>query len=115
MTYHYASFEPGLWTVGTGAVGIDWEPESDHASARDAAARVRWLNGGPDESAAPADGRAERYRIAWHQARQRAANHLAAVVEADQERDYLRRQLAERDDQVAELVVRLAEFSGIPS
>jgi hypothetical protein len=115
MTYHYASFEPGLWTVGTGAVGIDWEPESDHASARDAAARVRWLNGGPDESAAPADGRAERYRIAWHQARQRAQNHLAALIEADAERDALRAALRDRDDEVADLVVRLADFSGITS
>lgn len=46
-SYVYVRSEPQLWTVGyhrpdTGK----WEPESDHGSAREAAARVHWLNGG---------------------------------------------------------------------
>lgn len=36
---------------------------------------------------------AVRYRLAWVSARQRAANHLAALVEADAERDALRAEL----------------------
>lgn len=46
--YHYIQSEPGLWTVGTGAPGKggNWEPESDHGSSEEAAARVRFLNGG---------------------------------------------------------------------
>lgn len=41
--------------------------------------------------------RGERYRLAWQSARQRAANHLAALVEADEERDALRAELRTRD------------------
>ncbi|MET7395571.1 hypothetical protein ABZS66_18985 [Dactylosporangium sp. NPDC005572] len=44
--YHYVSLEPGLWTVGSGTLGVDWEAESDHSSPRAAADRVAWLNGG---------------------------------------------------------------------
>lgn len=58
-------------------------------------------------------GTPDRYRLAWQNARQRAANHLAALVEADTERDYLRAQLRERDDQVAQLVAENADFKGL--
>jgi hypothetical protein len=56
--------------------------------------------------------RAERYRLAWTSARQRAQSHLAALVESDAERDYLAAQLAERDLEVARLTVQLARRSG---
>lgn len=56
-----------------------------------------------------------RYRLAWRNAAQRAENYLAAVVEADAERDFLRAQLKERDAEVAQLVARLAEYTGITS
>lgn len=42
-----------------------------------------------------ADARAERYRLAWTSARQRAMNHLLALVDADDERDGLRQALDE--------------------
>ena len=48
--YHYVKSEPGLWTVGTGTKGVDWIPESDHASSDEAAARVHYLNGGNDNT-----------------------------------------------------------------
>lgn len=56
-----------------------------------------------------------RYRIAWHQARQRAADHLAALVEADAERDHLAVQLRERDEELRDLATRLAQYCGITS
>lgn len=62
-----------------------------------------------------AEREAERYRLAWQNARQRAADLLAALVESDEERDFLRAQLKERDDEVAQLVARLAEYTGITS
>ena len=43
--YVYQSFEPGLWTVGFYRPDGKFEPESDHGSAGEAAARVAWLNG----------------------------------------------------------------------
>jgi len=46
MSYVYRSFEPGLWTVGFYMPDGTWEPESDHGSKDEAAARVAWLNGG---------------------------------------------------------------------
>lgn len=36
---------PGLWTVGFYRPTGEWEPESDHATPKAAAERVRWLNG----------------------------------------------------------------------
>jgi hypothetical protein len=52
--YHYIRTEPDLYTVGTGTPrslgGTDWEPESDHATAAEAARRVAQLNGGGDPS-----------------------------------------------------------------
>ncbi len=62
-----------------------------------------------------AEGECRRYRIAWRQARQRAQDHLAALVESDQERDHLAAQLRERDDDVRDLATRLAEYCGITS
>ena len=45
--YKQTEFPPdgALWTVGHGD-GDTWFPESDHGSPDEAAARVRWLNGG---------------------------------------------------------------------
>lgn len=43
--YTYINSEPGLWTVGDyDAIGR-WQPESDHPSPEEAAARTAWLNG----------------------------------------------------------------------
>jgi hypothetical protein len=42
----YKSFEPGLWTVGFYSPDGKFEPESDHRSPAEAAARVHYLNGG---------------------------------------------------------------------
>lgn len=44
--YVYIRSEPSLWTVGFYGPDGKWEPESDHASPDDAAARVHYLNGG---------------------------------------------------------------------
>ena len=44
----YVKSEPTVWTVGHYRPDGEWEPESDQASADDAAKRVRWLNGGND-------------------------------------------------------------------
>jgi len=43
--YWYKQTEPHLWTVGQDFSG-EWQPESDHGSKEEAAARVRYLNGG---------------------------------------------------------------------
>ena len=53
--YVYWQSEPGLWTVGYiapggGGVNRDRHPESDHGSPAEAAARIRYLNGGDDDS-----------------------------------------------------------------
>lgn len=48
-TWLYLRSEPGLWTVGFYRPDDRWEPESDHGSKDEAAARVRWLNGGRDD------------------------------------------------------------------
>jgi hypothetical protein len=45
-SYVYVRSEPTLWTVGFYQPNGRWEPDSDHGSAKEAAARVRWLNGG---------------------------------------------------------------------
>ena len=44
--YVYLVSEPGLWTVGFYTPSGEWEPESDHKSREEAAARVHYLNGG---------------------------------------------------------------------
>lgn len=41
-----AEFEENLWTVGFYKPDGKWEPESDHSSEEEAAARVNYLNGG---------------------------------------------------------------------
>lgn len=46
MSYIYKRTEPGLWTVGYLGGDGQFEPESDHGSAREAAQMVAWLNGG---------------------------------------------------------------------
>ena len=43
--YVYIKSEPGLWTVGFYDPAGRWQPESDHNSREDAAARVHYLNG----------------------------------------------------------------------
>lgn len=47
MSYVYirSRSEP-LYTVGFYDPGGNWQPESDHESSDEAAARARWLNGG---------------------------------------------------------------------
>lgn len=42
----YKRTEPQLWTVGFYTPDGKWEPESDHSSDAEAAARVHYLNGG---------------------------------------------------------------------
>jgi hypothetical protein len=44
--YVYVRSEPQLWTVGFYSPDGQWHAESDHDSAKEAAQRVRWLNGG---------------------------------------------------------------------
>ena len=50
MSYVYIESEPSVWTVGFYNPSGAWIPESDHALAQMAAERVRWLNGGTDET-----------------------------------------------------------------
>lgn len=50
ITYTYRKTEHVLWTVGDYTPSGEWVPESDHDSPEEAAARVRWLNGGGVES-----------------------------------------------------------------
>jgi hypothetical protein len=54
VSYTYKRTEPGVWTVGGYDPAGRWQPESDHDSPQDAAARVAWLNGsgGPPAPAA---------------------------------------------------------------
>jgi len=47
--YVYIKPEPGLWTVGFYDPAGKWIPETDHATAAEAAKRVAWLNGGKSE------------------------------------------------------------------
>lgn len=42
--YHVHSFEPGLYTVGTGTPGVDWEPVADYSRADVAQAEAEWRN-----------------------------------------------------------------------
>ena len=42
----YGHFEHDLYTVGFYTPEGKWQPESDHGTRDDAAARVRYLNGG---------------------------------------------------------------------
>lgn len=44
--YVYIKSQPGLYTVGFYQPDGTWEPESDHSSTEEAAARVHYLNGG---------------------------------------------------------------------
>ncbi len=44
--YVYRSFEPGLYTVGFYDPSGTFVPESDWRTIEEAAARVRYLNGG---------------------------------------------------------------------
>lgn len=48
--YVYIRSEPGLWTVGHYDPAGKWVPESDWATAREAGARVHYLNGGSDDA-----------------------------------------------------------------
>lgn len=55
MTWVFKQTEPELWTVGhyyESRDGQKWEPDTDHGSPEEAAARVHYLNGGrsPDET-----------------------------------------------------------------
>jgi hypothetical protein len=71
MSYVYVRSEPSLWTVGHYRPTDDWEPESDHGSPEDAAARVAWLNGshgtapGEQTPAAPVPDPTEALREVW--------------------------------------------------
>ncbi len=48
MSFVYRKSEPQLWTVGVYLPDGTYEPESDHESPEDAAARVHYLNGGDE-------------------------------------------------------------------
>jgi hypothetical protein len=43
--YIHSDSDPDLYTVGFYDPEGNWQPESDHKSARDAAERVAWLDG----------------------------------------------------------------------
>ncbi len=43
--YVYIQSEPNLWTVGFYNPDGKWNPESDHGTREEAAARVAYLNG----------------------------------------------------------------------
>lgn len=45
-TWVYIRSEPNLFTVGFYSPDGDWHPDSDYASQKEAAERVRYLNGG---------------------------------------------------------------------
>lgn len=47
-SWTYKQTEPTLWTVGHYDGDDRFQPESDHGTPDEAAARVRWLNGGCD-------------------------------------------------------------------
>ena len=49
----YIQSERELWTVGHYRPNGDWQPESDHSTAAQAAARVHYLNGGKSATADP--------------------------------------------------------------
>jgi hypothetical protein len=51
--YVYIQSEPNLWTVGFYNPAGEFQPESDHADALTAAARVNYLNGGGVHLRAP--------------------------------------------------------------
>jgi hypothetical protein len=61
-----------------------YEPKTPLPLSPTVAPAVEWLV-----------GQVERHRLAWASARQRAANHLLALVDSDQERDALRDALTE--------------------
>lgn len=42
----YRETQSGVWTVGFYSPDKVWNPETDWRTAEEAAARVRWLNGG---------------------------------------------------------------------
>jgi len=46
MSYVYIQTEPRLWTVGFYAPDGSWHTDTDHGSKQEAAAQVRYLNGG---------------------------------------------------------------------
>lgn len=50
MKWIYKHTEPSLWTVGYYEPDGTFEPESDCTGPDEAAARVHWLNGGPQGS-----------------------------------------------------------------
>jgi hypothetical protein len=51
LSWTYIKTELQLWTVGEYGPDGKFEPESDHGSPDEAAKRVRYLNGGADETA----------------------------------------------------------------
>lgn len=55
----YRRTEPTLWTVGFYTPAGTWEPETDHGTADEAAARVHWLNGGTAPDPAPIEHRVD--------------------------------------------------------
>ena len=63
MSYVYLESMPQLWTVGFYDPSGKWQPESDHESAENAAARVHWLNGGGPDAGPRATITAENIRI----------------------------------------------------
>jgi len=64
-TWVYLNSEPGLWTVGFYTPEGVWHPDSDYNSREEAAARVRWLNGGAVAEALPELVEACREVMAW--------------------------------------------------
>lgn len=63
--YVYIQSEPGLWTVGIYNIDGGFQPESDHGSADEAAARVHYLNGGSVTPPASGVKVGKVYRFTW--------------------------------------------------
>jgi hypothetical protein len=59
----YIRSEPHLFTVGFYDPSGKWHSDSDHDSSEDAAQRVAYLNGGPQESPEVAALKAERAEL----------------------------------------------------
>lgn len=55
MSWIYKQTEATLWTVGQYGPDGKFDPESDHGSPDEAAARVRYLNGGSSPESASRD------------------------------------------------------------
>lgn len=104
MVWVYKQTEATLWTVGfyyDTDQGQKWEPESDHGTEHEAAARVYWLNGGraPDETLVTPEMRTLADKV-----RSMCADYDAAQTEYEQGRG--------NSDLVIDLAEKLSDLAG---